>query len=567
MKRLNIAGVLVFLALRSVALGELSKDKINTDLHALVEKRQFDDVEKYIATNQIHELMTNLLFKAFIQVSRRDSSGALENLKQYVQESQNQAKAYEEALRMASDLPDVEAKLRAFGEKTLKLKPPTKLEVEKRLRELLTGENADEIVAQLDANRALIESNPDTAYQEIRSASLRFLTRAGKPEHPTLNPKSVKHGHARSSEKIFRYLETVNRDKFASLEGQCQLANILQTAGDYGGALQILDGIRELAQKDHDRYPATIDIITAGCLYEMGVRDRAKELYRKILEKRSDPHYAPFEAVAVNQLKLMDLFSGSSIERSKGESKNFQRFAAIAIALAAVIALALVLRRKRVGFAAGSVFVGIAVLSGFGSGGSAFAEEIRRTLVVLTNTIDLGKLRGLDSKFQWIPEIPREDAVVKVYTSCGCTAVGIKEGERLIPKHPIPMSLALTGKNAGSHEESVSLELASGDRLLLRFRFEYHPVPRVVTRYLLFWPGSSSRKVSILTYNLKNPEARILDGKSPVRIKGKKVTAEGLELECEWIGGGLRKGEVVIEISAGGKYTNSVPFVTLEHAP
>jgi tetratricopeptide (TPR) repeat protein len=577
MKR--ICTVMIFILLGRV-LADLPKEKVNADIGQLMAKQRYEDVEAYIETNRIEALKTNLVFQGILSVRRGRAKEAIVFLERYLEGAANREQAFEEVNRVGVDIPEVARHLRELGVSKYGLRLPTAVEVETQLEQVLAGEDVDQMIAGLDAKRSLIALDPKTAYSEIRTASLRHMNLAARPEHPVHYTREQKQRHGLISEALYRYLQRIDESTYASVEGQCQLAAILHTRGEYGPALQILTTLRELKGAELEARKGQIELLIAVCLEESGMRDRAKELYGQIIDHRNEARYSGYAEAAQDRLTAMTVLETRTSDQVDSKRGKLAMFLGSSAIVAAGLGLIMWVNRRRgiIGSGAGLAFVlgsnwmmtGIEVQAATISTSAASAPAVVGFPAFLTNRVELGKVKGSLTKFEWKPVLEAADTVVRVRASCGCTAVGVKEGDRLQPQQGIPMEIKLSGKHGGLHEESVLLELGSGGALILQFAFSYEPTPYVSNQYVLFWPGSYSRTVMVRTFGMPKVGIRNLSTNGPVSIRKKRDTEDGIELDLTLdrsVKESVRKGVVDLEIEAGGRYTNSIPFAVLSAAP
>jgi len=358
--------------------------------------------------------------------------------------------------------------------------------------------------------------------------------------------------------------------------GQTQLAAILQERHAYGPALQILTALRELKGPELDIHMGRIEFIMAVCLEGSGMKDRANQLYRKIVDKRGDPNYSTYASLADLKLDNMAVIAMSASPDGNAKRGGVYFFLGCsALVSFGLMMLFMFIRRRRISASGVVLLMFLINMSSFAAvnfyeGGSPSSKSVAVVSNLITNRLDLGLLKGKSAKFEWNPNLKDQDAVTRLSASCGCTVVGLKEGDRLTSHQGIPLDISLSGKLAGRHEESVLLELASGRSLILQFAFEYQPAPIVPTEYVLFWPGAYTRTLMVRTFGQQRVEIRNLSTNGPVSVRKKRNMEAGIELELSldpasnWP---MRNGIVKIEVITGDRYTNSIPFALLTAAP
>lgn len=327
-------------------LGDIPPEKINADIGRFMAEKRYNEIEAYIAKHNIEALKTNLLFKGLISVKRGRPDEAIAHLTKYVEHAPNRDKAFEEALNVGAEDPAIAAAIREFAVSKLKLNPPKSAETKKRLQQLLAGDDLGRILQLLDANRALIESDIKAAYSEINIASLRHLTLATRPENQTGTSGEQKRLHGELAEGIFRFLEKVDPVRYASIEGQCQLASILQTRGEYGRALEILTTLRQFKGDALDSKEGEIDLLSAVCLEETGMKDRAKALYSKIIKNRENPRFSSYAEAAHDRLTWMQALEGSLAEKSESKGMGLMAFLGVTALIGGLATLIFLKGRK-----------------------------------------------------------------------------------------------------------------------------------------------------------------------------------------------------------------------------
>jgi hypothetical protein len=461
---------------------EVPKEKINADLDRLMREQRYQDVENYITTNNLLSLKTNLLFNGFLCIKREKIAEAKTVLEEYLENSMHRDIDFEQVIRVADEHPEVSKYLREIGVSRFKLKIPKTIDAEARFDRILAGDNLSGILAALNENSALIASNRKTAYNSIRLASFRHLTIASNPEDPIHNPKEQRQLHGGIGETLYRYLEKIDPAEYSSLQGQLQLASILEGRGEYGPALQLVTMLRDLKSPELAGMEGRIDSLVAVCLEETGFKERAKELFSKIVARRHEPAFSGYAQGAqlhLNAMAVWEHYDKGGLNTKRG---TLIPFLLVSSLISAGIVAILLLKHRARGIdtsakAAACVYC-IACLGWIGTGPNVDAAEEGGSAAmpgIFTNSVNLGLLKGTLKKFEWKPTIPAADTVDRVNTSCGCTAVGVNKGDRLTPGQPIPMEIRLSGKMGGNHDESVLLELASGKAVILRFAFEYKP--------------------------------------------------------------------------------------------
>ncbi len=555
---------------------DLPAAQVNTDISALMDGKRYDDVEKYIETNKIDTLKTNLLFKGLLSTRRGEFKEAIVFFEMHIEGATNREIAFGDVIRAGGDSVEVVRHMRQVGVGRFGLRLPTSVEVETQLQAILSGDNLEQMIVGLNSKRALIALASETAYNEIRMASFRHMGLASKPMDSPSKSKEVKDRHGQIGEALYRYLEQVDGSIYASIAGQTQLAAILQERHAYGPALQILTALRELKGPELDIHMGRIEFIMAVCLEGSGMKDRANQLYRKIVDNRGDLNYSTYASFA--DLKLANMAVIAMSAPPEGNAKRggaYFLFGCSALVAFGLMLLTMFMRRRRI--SASVVLLLIAFINLYGvavvnadDAESSNAKSAGVGFNLTTNRLDLGLLKGKSVKFEWNPKLKDQDTVTRLSASCGCTVVGLKEGDRLTSHQGIPLDISLSGKLAGRHEESVLLELASGRSLILQFAFEYQPAPIVPTEYVLFWPGAYTRTLMVRTFGQQRVEFRNLSTNGPVSVRKKRNTEAGIEIELsldpasKWP---VRDGFVKLEVNTGDRYTNSIPFALLTAAP
>lgn len=296
MKKLH-ALILGFL-LGGTAMADVSIEKINHDLGELMGKGRFAEAENYIRNCPVQAVRTNQLLLAHVMLRQGRVADATAALNRYISGSTNRPGALEEALLCASDHPEVARQIQSEASRRHGLQATPAAEVHSSLQKILRESKLPDLVREIEAHWALVEKDKTVAYEAIRAASLKHQVQAGviqTTNGPSLERQAM---HGQLAEDLYRLLERIDPDRFASVESQTQLASILQTRENYTAALEIVTALRQLAASEWMEREGELDMISALCLEGMGLVDRAREAYERIISRAKDPRYEAYAEVA-----------------------------------------------------------------------------------------------------------------------------------------------------------------------------------------------------------------------------------------------------------------------------
>lgn len=153
--------------------------------------------------------------------------------------------------------------------------------------------------------------------------------------------------------------------------------------------------------------------------------------------------------------------------------------------------------------------------------------------------------------------------------SCGCTSVGVREGELLDFSLPFVIRIDMTGKAQGPQSQSFRIGFTDGTAYSGKLVFDYWPLPQAVPLYLVFRSDESEKDVRLFFPREKSPAVVAVDSPSHMSWNVVSSQEDGNEelrvrIQVDRAALGVAEdGVVTIHTTSSRRDTVKIPFLVL----
>lgn len=191
-------------------------------------------------------------------------------------------------------------------------------------------------------------------------------------------------------------------------------------------------------------------------------------------------------------------------------------------------------------------------------------------LTTTEQLIDVGVVREqVKAKVRFNLRAP--STITSIERSCGCTTIGLKEGQQIDPSQELVATIDLKSKPAGVGTQMARVAFNDGSQHLIRFRYDYRPLPYVKPEYALlkgigesadlvfFFPAETDVR---LDYSRLPSGLRITDAKHENSELAKGGVHVEIVVDAE---PDENRGELTFRFSSTERESFTVPYLYLRN--